>query len=374
MRQSPRSVVSGLSIALAIVALAVSPDTADAQRVRISASTLAADSLTPEQVTDIDKFVTSLTGIISTSNNPTDIAAARRALLQPLNNTLTKPVPRGVLTEKIATRIASAIKSDSLPVRLNALIVASEAPHPAVGAMIVPGLKDESPAVRYWAAKACASVMAVRLGGTKVPFDDATQQQILDTINAMAPKEASDSVLDQMFQALASLTIGPARQALFGILGQRVGAHMPQANLGLLADVAALNKLHQKLVVDVANARDVGPALRDLTAVTARFLQVASRDIAAGKADAALKPALESVVDTAQKVFTLATNQLAPNMPRRPILSGKLSAAELQLAVSEWVGTAENPGLLTSSPLAIPHAKYAMSSKAAPAPAPATAP
>lgn len=373
MRQCPRSVVSGMSIALAIVTLVASTQSADAQRVRISASTLAADSLTPEQVTDIDKFATTYTGIIATSNNPADIAAARRAMLQPLNNTLTKPVPRSVLTEKIATKIAPVIKSQFLPARLNALIVASETPHSAVGEMIVPGLKDESPAVRYWAAKACASVMATRPGGN-VPFDNATQQQILDTITATAPKEASDSVLDQMFQALASLTIGPAREALFGILAQRVGAHMPQANLGLLADVAALNKLHQKLVLDVANARAVDQPLRDLTAVTAKFLQIASRDIAAGKADAALKPVLESVVDTAQKIFTLSTNQLAPGMPRRPALSSKLSSAELQLAVSEWVGTAENPGLLTTSPLAIPHAKYTLPSKAAPAPAPTTEP
>lgn len=374
MRPRPRPVVSGLSVALATVALVVFASVASAQAVRLSTRTLSADSLDAPQVDDIKKWAAHYTDILLRSDDPAAVADARQNLVQPLNNTLTKPVPRGVIVKEIAERIPDAIKSDSLSVRLNALIVASESPHPAIAPMIVPGLEDASPAVRYWAAKACAQVMGFRFDGKPV-FDDPQQEKILASIIKMAPKEASDSVLDQMFQALASLTIQPAREALFGILRQRVASHIPQANPGLRADKEALNKLHQKLVLDVANGRDVGIALRELTAVTAQFLQIASRDLASGKADAVMEPLLAEVADTAQKVFTLAVNQLAPQLEKRPVVTAKGGAAELQLATSDWVGNEQAPGILTSSPIAIPYEKLRLPGKAvAPAPAPAPAP
>ena len=370
MRPRPRPVVSGMSLALTLLVMAVSSAPATAQDARLSTRTLSSDSLTAEQVGDIDKWVNTQTGILSKGATPGAIADARRAILEPLNNTLTKPVPRNEIVKRVAEQLPAAMKSDSLAVRMNALIVASEIPDAKVAPMVVAGLEDASPAVRYWAAKACAQIMSQRPGG-EIPFPEADQQNILNAINAAAPKEGSDSVLDQMFQALASLTIQPARTALFEILKQRVAVHAKDVNLGLRADVAAIEKLQEQIVRDAVTGKAIGPALRDLTAVTAQFLQVAVNAIATGDADPTLQPVLERTVSVAQKVFDLAINQLAPDWDRRPPLEGvKTNAAELQLNASEWVGTPGQPGILTSSPVGIPADKLKLPGKKAPAPDP----
>jgi len=164
-------------------------------------------------------------------------------------------------------------------------------------------------------------------------------------------------VLNQMFRALASLNLSQAREALVGILSDRVKAHAMKPNAGLRADAAAIKAMQRQLVQEAVAGSNVDKQLRGLTALTAKYLQVAAKQLAKADVDSELKPVYMQILKITDSVFDLAVTQLAPGTKGPKLfnnLTSDVERAELQLNVLEWIGTLKKAGILTKS-LSIPY-------------------
>lgn len=331
-------------------------------------------TLTTEDTTAIDTFVNGWTRILCESTVPTEIAEARRQLIEPLRNPVTSNPVREAYIRSLSAAITGCANAEQSISRLNALIVSAELPNATVYALAAPGLVDPDPAIRYWSAKAVADVAGKAPQGT---FDDAQQKQLLASLTKGMGSESSDMILEQMARAIASLSIPEAQNQLLTVLGDRVALFLHQPNTALRVDVKLLSEMQRKLVNADAAGTNIEPQLRQLVTVVAKFAHAVAKMMTEGRVGPDVQPYAVEMMKLADEVFAYARNELDSSVNLGPPLAPLAEAnkpTELMLNVLAWVGTADVPGALNQGRIAFTPADLALPAPRAPQPPPAPKP
>ncbi len=150
-------------------------------------------------------------------------------------------------------------------VRINVMIVAEALRDPAGTPLLTEGLKDENPAVRYWAAK--AAIQIVESGNLAA---DA-QKALLGALAEAMKVEQFQQVLERLMKAVVLLPIADAREKVLETLNHRVAVHFEHPEFPMGAELGGLRPLRNAMVR--INSRKNPPPPNDLKLIT----QVACR-------------------------------------------------------------------------------------------------
>jgi hypothetical protein len=335
-----------------------------------------AESLSPEQRKQIEDYAKYFSRLLTASTTPQSLVEARERLMLPMRGNGLSPAFRDFYAQTVLAEVRPLAQSQDLVIKMNGLIIASDMPASGVADMAIDTLKDPSAAVRYWAAKAIARASASASAEGSL-FSPEQQKKLLATLQEAMPAERSDLVLEQMYQALAGLSIPEAQDVLIKILKVRVGVAAAGINNGIVADQNGFSKLMERLLIEEARGQDVTARLRGLTAVAGQYLQVIAKALQAKAVPDDLKLAANRMVGTCEQILQKALPRLdADHAPGPPLAS--LAAAErndeLMLNTIDWVGTKDKPGILTSSKINLPFTELQVVPAPAPAPAPSPTP
>jgi hypothetical protein len=147
-------------------------------------------------------------------------------------------------------------------VRLNAMIVTSRLiKDEHVMSLILKGIADENPAVRYWAVRAARGGVGVVRADQKQQLTAALQQRV--------NVEQVDEVVRQFLLALIDLD---AVDVVASALNELIRLHGGEPTRAYDAKRQAMHALHQKLLVMDAQGQAVEPAIRQLARAAGRYM------------------------------------------------------------------------------------------------------
>lgn len=229
-------------------------------------------ALGPKQQNLIDDYVTHWT---DTLENEADeqVVEARDQLTEPLGLGATDHF-LNAYSRAVGGRLGDAVRADRLVSRLNAMIVASRIRKDEnVISLIVKGLDDESPALRYWAAKAVRKVAQA----PDIAPKPAIQMKLLEQLDMSLRKEQSTVVLEQVFLAMVGVTHGAAVEKVYGGLNHRVRVHVGKPELPYRAERAGMQGLFRRLAEMEAHGVAVGEPFRQIARAAVRYLNLLSK-------------------------------------------------------------------------------------------------
>jgi len=332
---------------------------ASAQRQRLSDDLLQNAGPLQQSVTNnIETYVEFWSDQLNTAESVKQVVEAREQLLEPIKRqspVQATEVIRDAIARAAAAMLEPAIESDKNYVRLNALIVLAQMPTGASAPVYVAGLQDDNRSIRYWAAKGIAEMSAYAESGQSL-FTQQQQTALLDELKKVMTAETSDMVLEQMYRALASMTIPEAQSALLDVLSERVKLHVKQVNPGLRADTKGLSNLYSRLLTQQAVGNNVDKPLRRLTAVAGQLIHVVAKAYQTGEVPQALQPVVLELTQVVQDVFTNVLTQFDPDHNPGPALVAPLKSGQgdvFLLNALDWADP-EKPGILVSSKIGIP--------------------
>ncbi len=301
----------------------------------------------------IGQWVNPWTKQLIAGESPARIAEAREKLQEPTRQPGITAEFRRFYSQVVEKALMPALGGDSALVRQNALIVSA---HLASGygiQMFIKALNDAHPAVRYWAAKGAAMATAdENLLPTQVQ-----QKTLLDALSAAMEKESIGPVVEQMYLALSGLRLPDARDQLLRGLELRAGAYAKQGlNVQVRGELAAIRRIYKVLLVESVRDQAQPGQVRQLVKSAAKYLQVTQRAVGQG-VDPSLQPIVMEMVELIEQVLNWGVKHFNAGAGNGPALMAPLRSgdtATFQLHVNDWVGVTDQPGLLTTSRLAIP--------------------
>ena len=217
----------------------------------------------------VDRWVSQLTSGTSTDLEVADgvkhLAAALR--VHPSNFFLIE------FRAALAAPLRNALKSQRDIVRINVMIVAEYLADAGNIGLLVDGLADKSPAVRYWAAKAVATVAETYLNNPNNQ-NPQLQKDLLKAIIDAMKVEQSEYVMQHLMHALSQLTIPEAANELLKALDERVAIHFKNPAIPVEAESDALRQAMIRIIKQHGEASN--QEMRLLTLVSARYLILVS--------------------------------------------------------------------------------------------------
>ena len=238
------------------------------------------------------------------------VTAAKDQLIIPLDTDSTAfflVEYRAALRDPLRQAFESKSASKRLIVRLNAMIVAAELHDTDNINLLIQGLNDQNPAVRYWAAQAIA-------GLTRGPNLKIQQRNKLFSALAVAVEnEKIEPVLKQMMRALVRLTkhVPNAINTLLQTINKRVELHMASPQLGISAEIEGLRDLRQPLIESrAANPAATTEALRQFILVATRYHMLAATQLEQGKVPAIHRGDYITLLNLVDNVLPWAVRQL----------------------------------------------------------------
>ena len=109
-----------------------------------------------------------------------DVAAARVEMMNLFERARTlggTPAFSAALSGEVARALAGAMQTDRVICRLNAMLIAGQVQSPRVVPLLLSGLKDSAPAVRYAAAKSLYTLLTLNNGEPAANVFDADAQK-----------------------------------------------------------------------------------------------------------------------------------------------------------------------------------------------------
>lgn len=269
-----------------------------------------------------------------------DVAEARRQLLQPLGLGSASEPFLEFYSQTVSQKLTPAIGHERLVVRLNAFIVAARLRGEAVFTLIGQGLKDASPAVRYWAAKAAHN--AIEAGG----LNNDAQLRTLGLLTQRLDQEDAALVVRMILLAIAKLNVPAATDALLESLNTRITLHASaDPAQALVAEQAALQQLYQKLITAGSNP-SAHEALRRLARTAVRYMDLAAAQLDAGRVSAEARDGHVQMITLAEAVLIYTRNVLgspraAPNSVAAPVRVGDWKA--VRAIADHWRSVLREP-------------------------------
>ncbi len=329
----------------------------------IKTSTLQADALDQTQQAEISKWVQHWCDSLAKATSIDRVIKCRTALLRPLTNTLAKATPKAAVSKALAKGLAGAIDAKApVPVRLSAFIVVAQSTTTDVQPLVLKGVADPNPGVRYWAGRAIHFIADRQREGGQAGFTAAQETALLAALNKAAAGEKYSHVLEQVFEAMGKLKIPAAQTALLAGLAKRVAVHKASVQESIRADAKALAGVRQRLVFKIAQGGDADGQFRELIALSGRYLMVIATQIAGNKVAGDIRPAADEAIFAIDEILNNALDHFDKDFKakdERPKLVGAaVGPAALRLAAIQWVGVKQGgqelKGILQNAKIAIP--------------------
>lgn len=231
--------------------------------------------------------------------------------------------------------LAKSLTSERVVVRLNAIIVVTKLIDPSAGNLVQTGLKDESPAVRYWAARALAELAA------KNRIPQADLPVMLRSVTAALGKEPSPQVVEQLFRVLPQLQVPDAMIRLLQVLNDRVEIEAQTPGASLRVAIQGLQGAFVKLVEEAAkpNAKPPQDTLRVLAKVSYRHLILAAVELNAGRVPLARHREYEQMIELGDTVLRWVITQMggkdAPTTDIKTLIFNK-QWPDVLLRADQW--------------------------------------
>ncbi len=315
----------------------------------------------PDQVKTIETYIQSWVQNLG-SDRESQIQAGREHLLDPLSQGGTANF-LAVYNQHLATALADShlLESSKPLVRLNVMIVLARVQDPAVIPMIQAGLEDAAPAIRYWAAKAVATLAG---GGTA--FSDKDRQALIQSLTAAAGKEKVESALGMELIALARQPSASAWNNLLTLLDDRLAAHRKDVELDITPERQALidmvARLGQQVIANPASATQYQAAMTHSVQTLYRYVDLAL--LALGQTPPVsdnAKREYQALVDDASNwlLFFLRQADAKVKLPsvNDLVRQGNVPEALLRFedsTTSGWCGQVQRLYKLTAGDLALP--------------------
>ena len=251
------------------------------------------------------------------------VSAAKAHLLIPLGANPTQFFIieyRAALRKRLGDVFDSKPAASRLIVRLNVMFVAAELNDTGSIDLLIKGLKDQNPAVRYWAAQAIASLT------TGESLKTQQRNKLLVALTVAMENEKIESILIQTVRALVGLTkhVPDAMSTLLETINKRLELHVANPRLGIYAEIEGLLAVRQPLIA----LKDANPAaatepLRQFALVATRYHALAATQLEQGKVPAIHRDDYISLLNLVHDILPWAVEELGvkkiPPALRRPI-------------------------------------------------------
>jgi hypothetical protein len=278
------------------------------------------EALTPDEQQRIRDYAAKWAGNLQ-SGTDMAVADAKKKLTAPLRRNPRSPFLTAYRIALIP-HLREAISSRRDLVRLNVMIIAEAAKDAKNPDLLVTGIADRSPAVRYWAAAAMTSVIAA-LPPAETPKQQQEQNDLQSQLLAQLVKamqvEPYEQVVQQCMAALNQLNIPEAAIEVLEAIDGRVVIHLRKPALPLTASLATLRK---QMIQVIRQPNPPGNHVHMLMSVSFRYFSLASNMLANDRVPPSnLKDFREMLRRADENMRELAKLQgmRADDLPRPPL-------------------------------------------------------
>lgn len=235
----------------------------------------------------------------------------------------------------LSRELPRALASERVGVRLNAMIVTTKLVDQAAGNLVQTGLKDESPAVRYWAAKALAEMAAKnRLVTAELPV-------MLRSVIAALEKESAPPVVEQLFRVLPQLQVPDAMVHLLRVLNTRVDLEAQVPGASLRVALQGMQGAFVKLVEEQTKSGSKVPpeTMRILAMVAYRYMTLAGVELNSGRVPLSRQKEYEQMIELSDTILKWVVGQMsgkdAPTADIKPLIFNK-QWPDVLLRADQW--------------------------------------
>ncbi len=278
---------------------------------------------------------------------------ARQSMVQKSQADVATDAFRTAYAKAIQAEMASLLSENHpLAVRLNVMIVAERVGRKPLMELAETALEDPNPAIRYWGVK---TLRAIAVGGAP---GAKGRKRVVAALKERLDKETSHVVVKEVLRTLGKLGTPAATKAVLNNLKSRVADLQREVDKRLRADVTGLAVLTEPMFGRAAGSEaEALKELRSFLVVVAQYVQVIARKLEAGEVPDSLRPAAHRLIRTGMEWFQGGLDIFDPNYTPRPALAAPVQNkkyTKLLKRVRKWVGTSDEPGILTKSKLNIP--------------------
>jgi len=293
----------------------------------------AATALSVEQQETINRYINHRTELLFQGTKE-QIVKVRQELTEPLTWAGGTDIFHLAYSSAANHYLSQGLNSDRLLVRLNTMIVVHDLKDPGVVSLILRGLRDASPSVRYWAGK------AVTQAGVHSRLSIQEQSMILNALVPAIQKETSEHVLQRLLVGLVGLNIPEAASKLLDELNKRVALHAANPNLPLAAAIEGLRTLFVKTVEAKSNGQDVSyDAVRQMALVAYRYLALSATLLDTDRLDEEHRNQYLDMIELVDAALGWTARQISPNLPAPPSIKDDLERQNwplIRLRTEEW--------------------------------------
>ncbi len=237
----------------------------------------------------------------------TQVSDARQKLLSPIRTPGATDFFKKRYSVAVSEAIAPLLDADRLIVRLNVMIVVTKLTDDGAIALAEKGIKDPSPSVRYWAAKATISIAETVDSQGNPILDVKGRLAMLRALEEVGTTEESTEVLQQVMLAMSAMNVPSAIDRVLDLLDARLKWHVDRPYEPYLAESAGLRAVYQTLL----RAPAPNPAqIRKLAHVSHRYMNLISRNLA-DAADKAQTEGIENPINRELEMDHAAMLELA---------------------------------------------------------------
>lgn len=314
-----------------------------------------AQELTADQIDTVRRYARRWAQPLLAGETLEATTIARDKLLEPLRRPSAGEAFVRAYSTVVATTLEPAPRHASPLVRLNTMVVVGQLTGPAAVQLAAQALHDENTGVRYWAAKAIAQATG---SGPTLP-DDLANDLTKELVGAISA-ENDAYTREQMSLALGGLRSPAARQAMLDMLNNRLKTYVQRGlTEDLRGEVSGLQRSQQGLIVDVIRNRASHAEVRRFVIVVAKYLQVIARAVQSEQAmDESVRPICAELIDQSEQMLNWAVKRFDPqHVGEGPELTAPFKTGQMPqfvLAVYDWIGTPNTPGLLQTTKINIP--------------------
>ena len=239
---------------------------------RLDAGVLANPNFwSPEEREAIEGFVDRQVLAIA-EGDETQINQGRSSLTDPTRTPGVTDRFLSQFSELVCSKLGPLMEAEDLRVRVNAMVVAMNLPHPVGLDAIQKGLADESAGVRYPAARAIEGLLS------SGQLDTAQTLEVLEEIKQLIAVEDDVYVVQPLLDAM--LAVPGNNDAVLEVLNQRIDRHIGQPEASFAPEDTALQAVLSRLVT--AQDRPVDE-VRELARASFRYLALAAQQLADGE-------------------------------------------------------------------------------------------
>lgn len=268
-----------------------------------------------------------------------DVAAARVEMMNLFERARTlggTPAFSAALSGEVARALAGAMQTDRVICRLNAMLIAGQVQSPRVVPLLLSGLKDSAPAVRYAAAKSLYTLLTLNNGEPAANvFDADAYTGLINGLGEAMSGAANEALVREAFLALAKIPVPDARQKTLDILMRR--AAMLQTTPDLTASLAGETDALRTVVLFYATQGDYSRA-RQLAEAGLAYLVISVRDLQTGKLDVNARKQRQLLVQVGLTAAEFAAKEASSVTPlQTPEAAAEIERLKTTVKMSNWL-------------------------------------